>query len=264
MLDRAGSIEPNDLAIIGVDCATNPKKVGLALASWTEGRARLDEVCLGGRVGSVEECAAGWLAQHSRCLIALDAPLGWPIALGARLVEHEAGALISTAANAMFRRRTDDVVYEMLGKRPLDVGADRIARTAHVALGLIDKLRRATGWAIPLAWSPGPVEGCAAIEVYPAATLASRGIRSTGYKTADAVGVAARQSIVAAIAGELDIPAETRARLAASDHLLDAALCVVAAVDFLRADVLRPADTELACKEGWIWVRGRPAAEAGR
>ncbi|HXQ24571.1 MAG TPA: hypothetical protein VN812_23015 [Candidatus Acidoferrales bacterium] len=42
----------------------------------------------------------------------------------------------------MFRRLTDDVVYERLGKRPLEVAADRIAWAAHAALKFFGDLRR--------------------------------------------------------------------------------------------------------------------------
>jgi hypothetical protein len=33
----------------------------------------------------------------------------------------------------MFRRLTDDVIHARFGKRPPDIGADRIARAAHAA-----------------------------------------------------------------------------------------------------------------------------------
>src|SRR5437016_7332440 len=49
----------------------------------------------------------------------------------------------------MFRRVTDDVIYERLGKRPLDVGADRIARTAHAALRFLEELRGFLGSTSP-------------------------------------------------------------------------------------------------------------------
>jgi hypothetical protein len=37
--------------------------------------------------------------------------------------------------------------------------------------------------------------------------------------------------------------------------ILDAVLCVLAGVDFLKGEVLFPKDMALARKEGWIWVR---------
>ena len=41
-----------------------------------------------------------------------------------------------------------------------------------------------------------------------------------------------------------------------NDNALDAGLCVLAAVDFLRGSVMEPGDQEKARKEGWILVRG--------
>jgi hypothetical protein len=63
-------------------------------------------------------------------LDAIDAPLGWPKPLAETLIDHRAGLPIETPANAMFRRTTDLFIQRKLKKTPLDVGADRIARTA--------------------------------------------------------------------------------------------------------------------------------------
>ncbi|MCM8612364.1 MAG: hypothetical protein NFW15_10470, partial [Candidatus Accumulibacter sp.] len=41
--------------------------------------------------------------------------------------------------------------------------------------------------------------------------------------------------------------------------VFDAGLCLVAAKDFMTAETLPPGDTDLARREGWIWVR-RPLA----
>jgi len=44
---------------------------------------------------------------------------------------------------------TDDEIFARLEKRPLDVGADRIARTVHAALALLEELGRLPGQPIP-------------------------------------------------------------------------------------------------------------------
>lgn len=115
------------------------------------------------------------------------------------------------------------------------------------------------GVELPLAWTPGPVDGVSAIEVYPAATLATRGLPSTGYKGPDAA--AARRSMLSPIADEIEIPRAARKRMVAVDHVFDAVVCVLAAVDFLRAPVIPvPVDERSRVRrEGWIWVR-RPRA----
>src|SRR5512145_3311768 len=93
--------------IIGVDCATNPVRVGLALGLWQGQTATLLEV----RAGSDQEPLActicGWMDDVLPTLIAMDAPLGWPIALGEKLVQHTAGEVLDIPANQLFRRETD-------------------------------------------------------------------------------------------------------------------------------------------------------------
>ena len=40
-----------------------------------------------------------------------------------------------------------------------------------------------------------------------------------------------------------------------SDHILDAILCVLAAADFVRGDVIMPKNEAQAKQEGWIWFK---------
>jgi predicted nuclease with RNAse H fold len=163
--------------IIGIDAATEGKKLGLARGRLEGDRVVVHEVVLGSEVGSVIDTTASWVTADT--LIAVDAPLGWPLPLGHALREHRAGVVIEAEAHDLFRRVTDRFVHAILGKLPLEVGADRIARTAHAALRRLGELRRATRLDIPLAWAPG-VRGVACIEVYPAATLRARGSTRRG------------------------------------------------------------------------------------
>lgn len=78
--------------------------------------------------------------------------------MGAMLVGHEAGKPITVQANQFFRRRTDVYIKERLSQQPLDVGADRIARTAHRALMIIVELGAGFPQPIDLAWEP-PLHG---------------------------------------------------------------------------------------------------------
>ncbi len=245
---------PSDIRVIGVDCATQPRNVGLALCSFTHGGPRVEEVVIGKSWPSIDEQVGRWLSETT--LIALDAPLGWPEPLSEALVDHLAGEELWSNANRLFRRTTDDVVAKALGKRPLDVGADRIARTAHTALGLIGRLRDAHRLPIPLAWEPGWVQGVAAIEVYPAGTLASRALPYSGYKGAGSKVTALRERIVGAVVEEMKLDARATDAMIQSDHVLDAVLCALAGCDFLQGTVMLPDDLELARREGWIWVQG--------
>lgn len=120
--------------IIGVDCATEPRNVGLALAERGSAEASLVAVERGSSSTSLARRIAEWMGDGRDVLLALDAPLGWPSALGDALYGHGAGGAISEAPDRLFRRLTDRVVHDRVGKLPLEVGADRIARTAVAAL----------------------------------------------------------------------------------------------------------------------------------
>ena len=58
---------------------------------------------------------------------------------------------MGSSAHALFRRQTDDDIHTRFRKRPLEVGANFISRTAVAALKLLQKLRTSTSMAIPLA-----------------------------------------------------------------------------------------------------------------
>ena len=154
----------------------------------------------------------------------------------------------------MFRRRTDDVVKEKLDKRPLDVGADKIARAAHAALRFLESLREATGLAVPLAWSPGHATGVSAIEVYPAATLIAYGLLpSQSYKKS----TNERRKLVDGLVDIVELGEAAHKEMVARDDLLDAAVCVIAGVDFAEGNVVEPISEEIdrARREGWIWFK---------
>jgi predicted RNase H-like nuclease len=143
----------------------------LAWGRWDGTAVTLHHTSLGRRQESIAQTIARWLPTDGRALLALDAPLGWPASLGKALADHQAGGPLPDPANTLFRRETDRFIWQQTGKLPLDVGADRIARTAHAALALLQELRHLTGLSIPLAWEPDFAADMAAIEVYPAGTL---------------------------------------------------------------------------------------------
>lgn len=250
------------MAVLGIDCAVQPGQVGLALGCWEDGWVRVERTELGTDARPPAAIALEWLAGvEVPPLVALDAPLGWPRPLGERLSRHRAGEALGSHPRELFTRATDRFIYEELGKRPLDVGADRIARTAHAALDLVNVLRGRSGWSLPLCWDPAEVlrtRSCQGglIEVYPAATLQAHGISAEGYKGTKAVGRAARERVASELArrmgGRVDIP-----RLETRSDGLDAVLCLLAAQDFLRGESMHPSSQhEGVEQEGWIWVRG--------
>ncbi len=241
--------------IIGVDFATDDRKKGMVLATREHGCLRLDRTW--DRRRPFREILKEWAGKAEdmeATLIAVDAPLGWPVPLSEALQSHEAGQAIKTSANCMFRRRTDAIVQCTIQKRPLEVGANLIARTAHAALVSLDKLREDLGKPVPLAWTPS-ARGPAAIEVYPAATLKAYGIPSTGYKKPE--NRAERCEIICDLRRLpcMNLPECFTSELVGNADTLDAAVCVLAADDFIAERAARPADERLARREGWIWVR---------
>ncbi len=244
------------IRVIGVDCAAQPVNVGLALAELEPSGARIVEATTG-RNADPATVIAGWLEGRQVGLIALDAPLGWPRPIAESLAGHRAGDPIPAAPNDLFRRATDRFVRQEVGKQPLEVAADRIARAAHAALELLARVREITGRPIPLIWGWGHLLEIGVIEVYPAATLSVRGLQCTRYKRRDQLKV--RERLLAELGGELEIASGALAAVENADAF-DAMLCVVAARDFLSGNAMPPEDAELARQEGWIWVR-RPGAD---
>lgn len=228
-------------ALIGIDCATQPAKVGLAYGELRGNLVTITECRTATRSELPAEIAASWLRHCDRALIALDAPLGWPQALGASLVDHRAGQAMEAAAGELFRRVTDNDIWQRHRKRPLEVGANLISRTAVAALELIEAIRRLTGQPIPLAWEVDEAEPFRAIEVYPAATRRAHGAPDVG-------------GSLRGLEDVLDMSAVASRSL--SVDAIDAAVCALAGADFLlgRARAPGPDEAEAARTEGWIWA----------
>lgn len=251
-----GHGDPITSTIIGIDCATDPKKVGLALGSLESGVARVQYVQCGSRARLPADVVSHWLSKAPEALLAIDAPLGWPSALGSSLADHEAGEALQVPADLLFHRHTDTEIEGRLNKRPVEVGANLIARTAHAALAFLVDLRRLTGLPIPLAWDRTHNDIARAIEVYPAATLRAHGIEAGEYKGTSEI--AGREGLLARLGARVTLPSDLQA-LQASADALDAVVCLVAGADFLEGRAVPPSDLQIARKEGWIWAP--PATE---
>ena len=243
------------MRLIGIDCSANPKNIGIALGTL-DGDVHVHRLEAG--IKKPWQVEADWIRQPGTrgVLVAIDAPLGWPRPLAETLPRHAAGAPIDASANSLFRRTTDRHIRDTIGKQPLDVGADRIARTAEAALSGLEYLRTETGEAIPLAWSHEHVRSTVAIEVYPAVTLKVHSLPCDGYKkNADDGHKRAREKILSGLLGEMTIPVKCRETAGANADGLDALVCLLAAADFLEGRAMPPQDIELAHREGWIWCR---------
>jgi predicted nuclease with RNAse H fold len=240
-----------DVQIIGLDCAVDAKGVGLVRATLSGGRLRVADLWSAGERTAVETIS-GWARDGGPALIAIDAPLGWPERMGRLLPAHCAGEPISARPNCFFRRHTDRFIQRTVGKTPLDVGADRIGRTAVAALQILDEVRNASGRSWRLAWSPSDVEAGGVIEVYPAATLLSRGRTVTGFK--DPARPDLRSAFIAGATEVLDVTSCDTRVVTGNCDVFDAVICALAAADFLLGRAMPPDNFDLAGREGWIWT----------
>ena len=103
------------LQIVGIDCAAQAKKVGMA---YSKGPSVLGVAAgVPDPAGQILE----WVDWDFPVLLAMDAPLGWPKPMGTELIQHRPGVAIQTSPNDFFRRRTDRVVHKALNRPTLDV-----------------------------------------------------------------------------------------------------------------------------------------------
>jgi len=240
--------------IIGVDCAAQDKNTGLALGHFDRHGCNVSKVVHGNSVNSVAGTISEWITENQPTLISMDAPLGWPAPLGECLHSHNAGEYVVLESDILFSRITDKIVRRKTRKKPLEVGADKIARATRSALALLNNLRALTGNPIPLLTTKPIMDGrICAIEVYPAATLTVKGFLQPKYK--DKKELQKRRSILNSLETQLNITADRN--LIENNHdVLDAVICILGGVDFLLRNVIIPSkdDFEYVKKEGWIWV----------
>lgn len=254
--------------ILGIDCATKNAKIGLADSTLREDRLTVNRAvkCIGNQ--DAASVLADWIKEESGpTLLAVDAPLGWPKGLRQALLHHRAGGALSVCPNSMFRRHTDEFVRNHvfvpngIRKNPLEVGANFIARTAHAALCILNRVRTTVDSKIPLAWDKSRIEAVCAIEVYPAASLIAHGLPSGKYKKSSQTGQ--RRLIIKGLKTKLELP-KAVTTIESSADVLDAVICALAGADFLLGRAMSPRspdEQELAEIEGWIWVR-RPISPA--
>ena len=245
------------MTIVGVDCATVNQRTGLTFASCTRnGTITIDECFVAQPRSSIASQIRARLSNTPSALIALDAPLGWPTALGIHLSKHHAGKAFAVDSETLFRRRTDQIIKKRLHKAPLEVAANFLARTAVVALRTLKEISELCNTEVSIAWQPPEQGGIYAIEVYPAGTL--RAYQQMGFVSKKEDTGQSKKALLKKLQhdGRLRF-AGGRTMTISNEHVTDSVLCCVAALDFLQGYVIAPTadDKEFAKKEGWIWVR---------
>jgi len=233
--------------LLGVDCATQPNKTGLAMAEVIDGVVHVTRCAVGSKSRLPADIILEWLSGCDDVLLALDSPLGWPVTLGEALVGHRAGDSMGIGSDALFRRTTDVSIYQRLDKLPLEVGASWLARTAVASLALLAEIRQRSERPIPLAWEPRKAETWRIIEVYPAATRIAHGA------PAGSGGVVGLEHV-------LDCSAVAPI-VARSEDAGDSCVCALAGADFLAEWAVPPEYMPTAKREGWIWAPGVMTAD---
>ena len=238
--------------LVGIDCAVASKNTGLCRAIYSDSRVHVLEG-VSGAEACPAEIASAWIGESQTLILGLDAPLGWPVALGDSLRFHKAAGPLAPDANSLFRRCTDDFTTRVIGKRPMDVGADRIARTAKAALDLLGEIRRILNRPILPGWMPGNVQDDAVLETYPAAFLKAHGLPFQAYKKSSQRPV--REEILAGLKGHMVLECSEEPFLDDAD-ILDALLCTLVSAAYLSGKVHKPPPEkeEIISREGWIWL----------
>ncbi len=188
-------------------------------------------------------------------VVAIDAPLGWPIAFTAALVAHREGRAWPDVPTAELRlRRTDRLLGEE-GIWPLSVSTDRIGIVAFRAARLLPRLGRGV--------APARDGSDGVFEVYPAAALVRWRLQHQKYKRLEPAHETGRRDILRWLSDTFKIDLVGKAeRIAASSDLLDALICAVLAREAAegRTESIPIDDRETARVEGWIHL---PARESG-
>ena len=238
--------------IIGIDCAAQDKNVGIAVDDVDHKEIRISAKEEASKKIVIDEIVS-YIDLRIPTLLCLDAPLGWPQKLADSLPEHIAGdPTIEDNPIFLFNRETDRFIRKDY-KKPLEIGADRIARTALAALNLLRNLRNHFNVPITLAWNPAIQSGIQAIEVYPAATAIAHEVSTKGCKDPKMGNEACKKVLIELNTKlHLNINVEDFCK---SHHHFDAVLCVIAGSDFLNGECESPTRLDLAKKEGWIWVK---------
>ena len=104
------------MRVIGLDCATDDSKIGVALGEYEAGHIRVLHIELCSRARPAVSVISEWLDETQAALLAIDAPLGWPAPLARALRRHSAGDALAVAPNDMFRRETDRFIQRQIRK----------------------------------------------------------------------------------------------------------------------------------------------------
>lgn len=232
--------QPADTAAVGVDWS-RPGEPGVVALSESEPGPLDDEALL------------RLIDDRQWARIGIDVPLGWPLGMVELLDRWHAGEPIAAPVDLradgspLLHRGTDRAVHRRIGKWPMAVGAEKLARVALRAFDLLSLSSRE----IDRSGLAGGV-----IETYPKALVACwLGTSGDGTKGSAEHRAAVLDMIERALA--LRLESADRERIIGSgkrDHHFDALLCALAARAAAIGLTEPPGARELVAArlEGWI------------
>lgn len=240
----------------GVDLAAQPARTAVAVVDWHGERARVTHLQVGADDADVVSLAQGSVR------VGVDCAFGWPDEFVAYVAANKRGEAPHPDHRGLAGRRrlayreTDRVVQQLTRRLPLSVSTDRLGLTAMRCADLLAAFAEA-GDAVDRSGETGRL-----VEVYPAASLRLWGVDVAGYKTDPAARVRAAANLAAA-ATRLDLDADQKRLVAASDDALDAVIAAVVARAHAVGAVhpAPPGERERARREGWIALPNGPLAD---
>lgn len=294
---RSVSPEGDAVWLIGWDAAVDPRNTALTLVRWSGGGGAAGGQSHGSTSGSsgsrlpgellvtgelqieahvaprdhqeLLSTVSGWAQGDRPTLLCVDSPLGWPERMAGALAAHLAGAGLGESADQLFRRLTDIDVRRRVGKTPLDVGADRIARTALATLNTISSVRERVAHAIEVPITirdpRSEPQRTLLLESYPAGWFASEGIVTRGYRPVGGrdqrwqLLEQVEQRLRATGIGLTYAAGVDRDQFTPRADDLDALVCTLNGVDYLLGRCPAPTidQRQIARREGWIWCKNR-------
>jgi predicted RNase H-like nuclease len=268
------------MKIIGFDCAAQMDKVGITYSEFTANKWKIEKILPKANYDKFLKKIEYFKEREEEVLLCFDTPLGYPQKMVAYLNKLTAGKAdlgnefnYDDHSREYFRRRTDILVKNELGITPLEIGADKLARSTLRTFEIINRINKILNGELSLAWDNKNLSQYSMIEVYPKATLV--GLKKfAGYQFP--VGrkkkpkqknymsfkkdIDAKKKVLKIILKEctnpedIDIPEKIKPKF---EHGFDSLICAFTGKKFIDGKLNSPSDFGLDndMKEGWIWTK---------
>ena len=221
--------------------ASQPANTGMVVLETTAGSGNLTVTSVQRPTSDADILRA--VAVSDEYLLAIDAPLGWPIAFRHQMEEWTIETWSSEQRDQLMYRATDAYLRAHGLGQPMSVSANLIAIPTMRTKALLQKLGILA------------LDGSAGVfETYPAATLRAWGLDQIPYKGSKG-SEEGRQELLNALTVRWNLAVPDRSALVNSDHTLDALICALTVHMVVREGIsIPPEHREEARVEGWIHV----------